>query len=197
MYVQWKQLHRDGMRRVQEDAVSLFEQTRQFRVYCSNVMPGMVQQRGYARDLMTVITEFQGTPNDVSDAVESRLARGRYLREGSRTFALVLEEAVLRYPFGESAEMRDQLCYLLDVMALPRVSLGVIPFGTKRKMWPLEAFYMFDDRLVEAELLSALVAISTPGEIATYAKAFKILAGMAVYGPAAKALIREAIDALG
>ncbi|MFE6055997.1 helix-turn-helix domain-containing protein [Kitasatospora sp. NPDC056446] len=197
MYTEWKQLHRDGMKRVQEEVIALFEQTRQFRVYCSNVMPGMVQQRGYARDLMTAITEFQGTPDDVSDAVKSRLARGRYLHEGNRTFALVLEETVLRYPFGDRDEMRDQLGYLMDVMALPRVSLGVIPFGTKRAMWPLEAFYMFDDRLVEAELLSAAIAISTPGEIATYAKAFGILAGMAVYGRAARALIREAVDALG
>jgi transcriptional regulator with XRE-family HTH domain len=197
MYVEWKQLHRDGMRRVQEEALPLFQRSRRFRVYCSNVMPGFVQTREYAHALMSSITEFQGTPDDVSDAVEARLSRGRYLRTGDRRFAVVLEETVLRYQLGDRAAMSDQLHYLLEIMSLPRVSLGIIPFGAKRLMWPLEAFYMFDDQLIEAELLSAVVTISTPGEIATYAKAFQALASMAVHGQAARSLIAEAITALG
>lgn len=197
MYVEWRRLHRDGMKRVQEDIVDLFQRTRRFRVYCSNVMPGMIQRREYARALMATITEFQKTPNDVDDAVETRLRRGRFLHEGNRTFALVLEESVLRYPIGDKAAMADQLRHLLDVMALPRVSLGVIPLNAPRKMWPLEAFYMFDDQRVEAELLSAAITISTPGEIATYSKAFKSLVSMAVHGPQARALIQDAIASLG
>lgn len=82
-------------------------------------------------------------------------------------------------------------------MALPRVSLGVIPFRAPRVMWPLEAFYMFDDRQVDAELLTAIVKITAPGEIAAYSKAFKILSGMAVHGSAARTLIEQAIRALG
>ncbi|MGF1429045.1 helix-turn-helix domain-containing protein [Kitasatospora sp. LaBMicrA B282] len=197
MYVEWKRLHRSGMKHAQEAILPVFEQSRKIRLYCSNVMPGILQRREYARALMGSITSFQNTPDDVDAAVESRLQRGQYLRSGNRTFAFVLEETVLRSPLGDREAMVDQLRYLLEVAGLPRVSLGVIPFGTPRTMWPLEAFYMFDDQRVDAELLTAIVKITTPGEIASYSKAFQILASMAVYGPAAKTLIEEAIAALG
>lgn len=197
MYVEWKRLHRTGMKNAQESVLPQLAQSRQVRVYASNVVPGMIQRGEYARALMSTITDFQNTPDDVDAAVASRLQRGRYLREGNRTFALVMEEAVLRYPIGDKAAMEDQLRYLLQVMTLPRVSLGVIPFGAPRAMWPLEAFYMYDDRMADAELLTALVTITTPSEIAAYSKAFKILSSMAVYGPLARALIEEAIATLG
>ncbi|MDY0810722.1 helix-turn-helix transcriptional regulator [Kitasatospora purpeofusca] len=197
MYVEWKRLHRTRMKHAQEVVLPVLDRSRQIRVYCSNVFPGMLQRRAYARALMATITEFQQTPDDVEAAVESRLQRTRFLHEGNRTFALVVEETVLRYPIGGPVALEDQLRYLLEVMGAPRVSFGVIPFGAPRRMWPLEAFSMFDDRQVNAELLSAAVTITAPGEVATYAKAFKVLASMAVYGPQARNLIEEAIASLG
>lgn len=197
MYVEWKRLHRTGMKHAQDAILPLFENSRQIRMYCSNVMPGITQRRAYARALMSTITAFQNTPNDVEAAVESRLNRGRYLHQGSCTYAFVLEEAVLYYPLGDDEAMADQLRHLLEVMTLPRVSLGVIPFRAARTMWPLEAFYMFDDRQVDAELLTAIIKITTPSEISAYSKAFKILSGMAVHGREARTLIEQAIHALG
>ncbi|WP_030246848.1 helix-turn-helix domain-containing protein [Streptomyces sp. NRRL S-350] len=197
MYVQWKRLHRTGMKHAQDAILPQFENSRHIRMYCSNVMPGIVQRREYARALMGTITAFQNTPNDVEAAVESRLQRDRYLRQGNCTFAFVLEETVLYYPLGDDEAMADQLHHLMDIMALPRVSLGVIPFRAPRAMWPLEAFYMFDDRQVDAELLTAIVKITAPGEVAAYSKAFRILSGMAVHGHEARTLIEQAIHALG
>ncbi|GAA1178389.1 transcriptional regulator with XRE-family HTH domain [Kitasatospora gansuensis] len=196
MYVEWKRLHRSGMKHAQESVLPVIKGSRHIGVYCSNVTPGMLQRHAYAHALMSTITEFQQTPDDVDDAVESRLKRSRYLFEGTRTFAFVLEETVLRYRVGDRAAMEDQLQYLLEVIGAARVSFGIIPFGAQRKMWPLEAFSLFDDRQVNAELLSAAVTITAPGEIAAYLKAFKILSSMAVYGAQAKALIRAALSSL-
>ncbi|TWF73722.1 hypothetical protein FHX73_15349 [Kitasatospora viridis] len=193
MYVQWRKVHRDGMKRAQDAEMERLEQTRLTRVYYSNVIPGVTQRRGYATSLMTAITRFQETPNDVDAAVESRVARSNLFRRANHRFAMVLEETVLHYPFGDADAMREQLGFLLEIMRLPRVSLGIIPRNAPREMWPLEAFYIYDDRQVMAELLSAVVTITTPGEIASYDKAFKILAGMAVYGPRARHLIQQAI----
>lgn len=72
MYVHWKKLHRHGMRRTQEEVVPLYEQTRLFRVYCSNVIPGMVQTEAYAAALLSTIAAFQGTPDDSRAAAASR-----------------------------------------------------------------------------------------------------------------------------
>ncbi|BAJ30095.1 hypothetical protein KSE_43105 [Kitasatospora setae KM-6054] len=197
MYVQWKKLQRNGMRRAQEEVVPLWERTRQFRVYASNVVPGMLQTPGYATALMASITEFQGTPDDVAEAVEARMARAHVIREGNHRFALLMEETVLRYRIGDSEAMAAQLGYLLAVMALPRVSLGIIPFTAPRRIWPLEAFYIFDDQHVAVELLTAGVNVKTPSEIAEYGRAFERLAELAVHGSQARALITSAIEALG
>ncbi|MER5882753.1 helix-turn-helix transcriptional regulator [Streptomyces sp. NPDC001941] len=196
MYVHWQKLHRHGMRRAQEEVVPLFQRTRHFRAYCSNVVPGMLQTEAYAAALLSTIAAFQGTPDDSEAAASSRIERSRVLHEGDHRFALLLEEAVLRYRIADAAVMAGQLGYLLAVMALPNVSLGVIPFTAPRRVWPLEAFYLFDDRQSTVELLTAAVNVTAPTEIATYAKAFAELSGIAVYGTAARALISDAITAL-
>ncbi|MBP0448621.1 hypothetical protein J5Y04_03560 [Kitasatospora sp. RG8] len=87
--------------------------------------------------------------------------------------------------------------HLLTVMPLPGVSLGVIPLGVERIIWPLEAFYLHDDREVAVETLTAEVTVKQPREIADYQRAFGELAKMAVHGDAARALIASARTALG
>jgi transcriptional regulator with XRE-family HTH domain len=196
MYVHWKKLHRHGMRRAQEEVVPLYASTRRFRVYCSNVVPGMLQTEAYATALLATIAAFQGSPDDSVPAAAARVERSRVVHDGNHRFALLVEETVLRHRIGDSATMAGQLGHLLAVMALPNLSLGVIPFIARRTMWPLEAFYLFDDNRVSVELLTAAVNISAPSEIATYADAFARLSKIAVHGASARALITEAIDLL-
>ncbi|MEW1550584.1 helix-turn-helix domain-containing protein [Streptomyces tsukubensis] len=197
MYVHWQKLHRHGMRRAQEEVVPLYRATRHFRVYCSNVVPGMLQTEAYASALLSTIAAFQGTPDDSQSAAASRIERSAVLYEGNHRFALLLEETVLRYRIGDDVTMAGQLGYLLAVMALPNVSLGVVPFTARRRVWPLEAFYLFDNRQVSVELLTAAVNVSAPSEVATYAKAFSELSEIAVHGAAARALISDAINSIG
>ena len=56
---------------------------------------------------------------------------------------------------------------------------------------------MFDAVRVDAELLSARLAVTQPREIAIYDRAFSALSAMAVHGQEARALITSAIAALG
>ncbi|MER7756944.1 helix-turn-helix transcriptional regulator [Kitasatospora sp. NPDC097643] len=197
MYVEWKRLQRTGLKRLQDSYVPLFERTRVFRVYCSTVVPGLLQNHGYATALLSSITRFRGTPDDVADAVSARLARSHILREGDHRFAVIVEESVLRYRVGDADAMSGQLGYLLAVMSLPAVSLGVIPFSAERDIWPLETFSVYDNEQAQVETLTAAVTVTAPGEITQYLNAFQKLSGMAVYGAQARALITAAIDALG
>lgn len=197
MYVEWRRKQRTGLRRLQESAVPLFERTRHFRVYCSNVVPGLIQTDDYARALLTAITEFRQIPNDVAEAVEARMARSHVIREGDHRFALIIEEDVLYYGYGDAHVMAGQLGYLLAVMAFPSVSLGIIPRTAARRMWPIETFMVFDDERAAIELLSADVTVTAPTEVKLYVRAFAELAGMAVYGTKARALITDAITSLG
>lgn len=196
MYMEWRRLHRNGMRQVQEDWYALHEQTRHCRVYVSNLPPGFLQTPAFATALMEQITRFQGTPDDVAEAVAARVARSRFLYEGGHLYVVVLEESVLRYRTTDPGAMRGQLRHLLAVMPLASISLGIIPFTAQRTVWPLEAFYVHDDTMAVVETLTAEIKVTQPREVADYAKAFAGLASMAVYGDAARALIQAAIDAL-
>jgi hypothetical protein len=61
---------------------------------------------------------------------------------------------------------------------------------------PREAFIMFDEELVRVELVSGLLSVSQPREIAMYVRDFTDLAGIAVNGNAARDLITAALDDL-
>ncbi|MFE3996783.1 helix-turn-helix domain-containing protein [Streptomyces goshikiensis] len=197
MYQEWRKLHRNGMRTAQEDWTTRHAQAALCRVYVSNAVPGFLQTPAYATALMQAITAFQGTPDDVAEAVAARVARSRFLYEGGHRFVVLFEEWVLRARFGPPETMAAQLRHLLTVQPLTSVSLGVIPATVQRTIWPLEAFYLFDDRQAAVETLTAEISVTQPRELTDYAKAFADLAKMAVYGDYACALITDAIDACG
>lgn len=48
-YVTWRRIHRSGLRQSQESYVPLYERTSTFRVYCSNVIPGLSPDLGVRR----------------------------------------------------------------------------------------------------------------------------------------------------
>lgn len=193
MYVEWRRLEHTGLRRLQESYVPLFERTRWMRIYQPHVIPGLFQTPGYIRALLTTITDFRGLRDDVEDAVAARLERGHVLTEGDHRFAVVLEQCVLDYRPAGPQVLLEQLAHLTEVMSLPSVSVGIVPATVERSIWPVEGFTLYDDHEAHIELLAASVNVTTPSELALYARAFDELAGMAVYGPAAHELIRATI----
>ncbi|MGW4643356.1 helix-turn-helix domain-containing protein [Sphaerisporangium sp. NPDC004334] len=196
MYVEWRRLQRSGMKRLQETRVSLYEQTRLFRFYCSSFMPWPLQTPGYMRAVLTSFAEFHEAPRDIDEAVAARAARTRLLYEGDHRFAMVVEESVLYDRVADDDVMAGQLGQLLECMSLPSVSLGIIPFAARRRLWTMETFSIYDDQRVFVEMLSAAVTVTQPREIALYVKGFTELAAHAVYGGKARALITKALGAL-
>ena len=91
-----------------------------------------------------------------------------------------------------------QLAYfLLQAISNPTVWLGIIPLGgNRRKVLPREGFIMFDEELVSVELISGVLSVSQPREIAMYVRDFTDLAGIAVSGTAARDLITAALEDL-
>jgi transcriptional regulator with XRE-family HTH domain len=198
MYVEYRRVNRTGMRSRQEAVRPLYERTRHFKAYCPSVIPGWLQTREYAAALLSSITEFRGTPDDVAEAVTARMKRNRILDSGNHRFVLLLEETVLRYRIGGADVMAGQLARLAEAAALPAVAVGVIPAAApERSAWPLEQFTVFDDERVHVELLSAQVTVTAPSEITLYVRAFERLARLAVYGDAALDLITDAVTVLG
>jgi transcriptional regulator with XRE-family HTH domain len=197
MYAEWRRLHLAGMRGTQEARIPLYERTRLMRCYCSTVVPGLFQTPEYATGLMSAITKFQGTPDDVANAVAARMKRNKVLQKPRHRFIAVIEESVLRYRIGDPSAMAEQLDHLLDVTALPSVWLGIIPFAAgPRPMWTLETFTCFDQERVHVELLAAQVTLTVAREIRLYLDAFDELAALAVTGDKARDLVQAARDVL-
>ncbi|MFF2523590.1 helix-turn-helix domain-containing protein [Streptomyces liangshanensis] len=196
MHVEWRRVQRTGLRRLQQAGIPLYERTRLFRVYCSRVVPGLLQTQGYAHALLTLIADFRGLPNDAGEAATARVERSHIIHDGLHHLVVLIEEDVLSHRIGDDAVMADQLGYLLTAMSYPAVSIGVIPRSAPRVLWGPETFTLFDGARVHVELLAAKVTVTTPTEVDVYQKAFARLAEMAVYGPRARTLISRAIDAL-
>jgi transcriptional regulator with XRE-family HTH domain len=196
MFIEWRRLESGGMRRAQEAATPLFEHTRSFRSYDTWLVPGLLQTSGYTTAILKATAARHGVVQDIDQAVAVRMRRQRLLFEGDHRFAVVIEEAVLRASVGNPETMAGLLGRLLDIGSLPSVSLGIIPFQHSRTLRPVEGFWIFDEATVTVELVSGWLTISQPKEIAMYVQAFELLGSMAVYGPAARALITAAPAAL-
>jgi len=198
MFVEWRRMERAGLKRAQEAVLPLWEHTRIFRAYSSWLIPGAVQTPAYTKAILRAIAARRDLPDDTDEAAAVRADRLRLLREGDHRFFVVVEESVLRNVIGGADVMAGQLGHLITVASLPSVSLGIIPMGLERDaMWPVEDFWVFDDRQVNVELVSGWLALTQPREIVTYAKAFSDLSDLAARGAKARALITAAIDALG
>lgn len=196
-HIQWRRLQRTGLRRVQESTESLYQRTRLFRVYVSDVIPGFLQTPGYATALLSSIAEFRGAPDDVTDAVKVRMRRNAVLTNGAHRFSFVLEESVLRYRLCTVETMAAQLGHLLGVMDLQNVAVGIVPFSAQRTVWPMPTFTMFDDARVHADTLDAASTLTQPSQVDLYAQAFGRLSQGAVRGGAARSLVASALAALG
>ncbi|MFF5449227.1 helix-turn-helix domain-containing protein [Streptomyces sp. NPDC012888] len=195
-HVQWKQLQRTGLRRLQESTGDLYQETKTFRVYVSDVIPGFLQTPGYAAALLSSIADFRGTPDDVSAAVAARIKRNAILNNGARRFSFVLEESVLRYRLCSAETMAAQLGHLLGIMDLQNVAVGIIPFSALRTVWPMPTFTIFDDSRVHADTLDAASTLTQPSQVELYARAFDRLSQVAARGAAARSLIAGALASL-
>ncbi|RPK51782.1 hypothetical protein EES39_03270 [Streptomyces sp. ADI92-24] len=197
MYSEWRHRTRNGLKQLQDSAVSFFRQTELFRVYSSSLVPGLLQTEGYAAAVLGMSARFRELPvDDSAAAARARVERSQIVHERGHRFVLLVEEAVLYYRIGDAEAMAAQLGYLLTAGALPAVSLGIIPSTALRGQWPRETFHVYDDSLVSVELVSAQVRITQPSEIGLYLKAFEQMRRTAVYGADARALVVKAIEAL-
>jgi hypothetical protein len=92
--------------------------------------------------------------------------------------------------------MAEQLGHLLRLAARPNVRLGIVPWTVRRAQPPAEMFFLHDSAEVAVELVGAYLTITQPREIALYEQAFNELSALAVFGPAVRRPIAQALEAL-
>ncbi|WP_371784986.1 helix-turn-helix domain-containing protein [Streptosporangium subroseum] len=197
-WLDWRRGEKTGLVHLNVAVRELYKRTKLYRSYCQDVIPGLLQTAGYTTATLSAIRDGRRVPvDDVAEAVAERMARQHILYEGDHRFMFILEAAALSYQRGGPEVMIGQLGYLLEAMALPSVSLAVIPPDVERVgRWPVENFYIFDDVQANVELVSGFLTITQPREIAMYAETFTRLHEIAVFGRQARTLIKAAMDSL-
>jgi transcriptional regulator with XRE-family HTH domain len=108
--------------------VGLEEAASLIRSYEIQFLPGLLQTEAYARAVVSA-----GAPNvpiaEVERRVHLRVARQSILhRPQSPRLWAVVDEAALHRPIGGTKVMREQVEHLLTMMAMPNVTLQVMPF---------------------------------------------------------------------
>ncbi|WP_063036983.1 helix-turn-helix domain-containing protein [Nocardia pseudovaccinii] len=192
-YLEYKRLLYTGTKRRQQQSVTLAEQAKLMRIYEPVLIPGMLQTAEYAEAVLRRVTEFYRIPNDVDQGVSKRLEQQKVLYRGNHRFHILITEQSLSTTVGNDEVMIGQLDRLLAVMGLPRMLFGVVPSDAEW-LTPATNFVMFDDRMVMVEAITAELTITQPREIALYARAFETLAGQAVTGKDARALVGTALS---
>lgn len=196
-YLEFRRQSRAGMKRVLgPHTQQRYEQTKVFRIYEHNVIPGLFQTPEYTAAMLKFWIRFLGTPNDLEEAVAIRMQRQEILRRGGKRFVALLEEQAIRTWFGDAEIQAGQLGRLLELMSMPNVSLGIIPLMTEREAVGSVGFWIFDDALVALETPTASIQVTQPAECNMYARMFEALKGGAVYGREARNLILKTLDEL-
>jgi transcriptional regulator with XRE-family HTH domain len=98
------------------------------RTYELQFVPGLFQTEDYTRAV--ALLGLSGAPaEEVERRVRLRIHRQEILtRPGAPPVWAVVDEAALRRPIGGMEVMRDQLKRLIELTALPNITMQVMPF---------------------------------------------------------------------
>lgn len=196
MYVEWRRRLASGTKRRQRESILFEAETKLFRVFEPLLIPGILQTAGYAKSILSQVTEFHGLPNDVEAGVQARMERQQILYKGNHRLHIIIGEAALTLGVADTDVLVDQLDRLLTLLSLARVHLAIIPTRARHGYLPSHGFWILDTREVLVETVSAEIKLTQSREVAVYEKAFERMASSAVNGKQARALITHALDEL-
>ncbi|WP_432927959.1 helix-turn-helix domain-containing protein [Microbispora sp. CA-135349] len=111
-----------------EAYVGLEQAASTIRCYEVQFVPGLLQAPAYAEAVVR-LGHPAASAEEVERRVRLRMDRQEVLaRPDAPSLWAVIDEAVLRRPVGGPEVMRAQIEHLLETIALPRVTLQIIPF---------------------------------------------------------------------
>ncbi|GGM06017.1 helix-turn-helix domain-containing protein [Micromonospora yangpuensis] len=172
--------------------VGLESAASRLRGYDESLIPGLLQTRAYARGVYQNRTSV--SDDELDQFIRVRQQRQAMLkRRLPRPPALqsVLSESVLIRCVGNSAVMTEQLEHLLELTALPHVSIRVLPLAAGPQYGALAGTFMMLDfppgkrttpepSVVYSESLTGALYLDRPEELAAYEKVWSSLDGLAL-----------------
>ncbi|MFJ1702380.1 helix-turn-helix domain-containing protein [Kitasatospora sp. NPDC088346] len=144
-------------------------------------VPGLLQTEEYARAVVR-LGNAAATDTEIDRRVAVRLRRQRLLTSRpAPELVIIVDEAALRRPCGGPEVMRRQLLRLIELAALPQLTLQVMPLGGGGLAAESGSFTIlsFPERdlpdLVYLEQFTGALYLDRPAEVAEYAAAVRRL----------------------
>lgn len=190
-YASWRRQFRTGFTGRQRAGIPLLAATTVLRAYEPAIVPGPLQTPDYARHVITNNAAFEGGPWDIDAAVQARMRGQDLLYEPAKRFRFLVTEAALRYLVCPPVTLRAQLDRLVVAAGLGTVELAVLPFTARLPQSPRHNFWIFDERLVLVETLSAELSLRDPEDVELYARLFERFWELALHGDEVVALITD------
>jgi Domain of unknown function (DUF5753)/Helix-turn-helix domain len=168
--------------------------------YCSELVHGLLQSPGYAREVIR--SAWPGCDEQcVERRAAARLARQQAVlgRNAPPDLVCVLNEAVLRRRIGGPRVMREQLQALSDAARRPNVTIRVLPFtagahaGLAGSFVVLEFTDSHDANVAYVEGAAADLCMDSTAEVMRYKRAFERIAALALGPVETTAMIAAAI----
>lgn len=102
-------------------------QATSIEMYQSQLVPGLAQTEDYAR---TVIEATMRPDSDLDREIQVRLTRQEVLQKPEPPNVwIIVAEAALHQRIGSARVMVEQIDHLIDLAALPHVTLQVLPYS--------------------------------------------------------------------
>ncbi len=188
-YVSWRFEHRKGFGAKQIQIAELERQTRAFREYRIEAVPGLLQTHEYALSAMSLANFTQQT--DLDWALGLRMQRQEILYDPNRQFDFLIAEMGVLSRFCAPSVVIRQLDRLKVLSGLPNVTIGLIPNRIALPRAPINSFVLFDSSTATFESITGEISTSDEQDIETYHKIFNDFAAAALYGQAAEAFLDE------
>ncbi|MFW6694982.1 helix-turn-helix domain-containing protein [Streptomyces sp. MAR4 CNX-425] len=168
------------------------------RSYEPHFVPGLMQTEDYARHVLKIGSLGRVGPAEIERHVALRMERQELLtRENAPRFWAIVDETVLRRPVGDGAVMRAQVDRLLDVAALPNVTLQMAEFRTGHHPGTYSPFVLFRFAVPElpdmiyTEYLTGAVYLDGRQEVASHLAALDHMAAQAATAKRTKEILRD------
>jgi hypothetical protein len=176
--------------------VALEVEASAMRLYCPELVPGLLQTGDYARTVIRAVRPGYDAES-VERRVTARLARQKVLldRVTPPELLVVLNEAVLHRQVGTAHIMAAQLRALADAAERPQITLQVLPFSAGAHAGLEGGFVLIefpseqDPDVVYVEGMMGDVYLESVEEVKRYQSAFECIQAIALSPGKSKATI--------
>jgi Domain of unknown function (DUF5753) len=164
------------------------------RSFSPTIVSGLLQTPAYARRIFDAPSSRSLSRADVDDAVAARLDRQRLLDDTAKRFVMIMTEGTLRWHAGSATLMIEQIEAIAHTAKRRNVRIGLIPWTTSVKVFPLHGFHLYDQDAAIVGTETATATITGAADVATYVELFTALEKSASFGKALQEHLARVAD---